>query len=271
MVFGTLYGWARETQFLMLLVLTFLLFAAIVLGESVARWWLRVYAKYRVWKPYFRAEFGLNSLAYPNFPSPARFLVNGDGERGSEIPRHAPKLYRVLVAGGSAVECYALDQEATWPVLLQRILERPENLEKLGASHVHVGNIGKSGVGAEILDCILKRVLPCFPRFDAIIIMVGASDVLRWLHAGAPPTPPPAITAATLDEIFGCYPLRPFGPQLRRTALAEITRRIYRAVVRPTWRHGVLRLPPTCCLADARQRARGANQRRTLRGRCQKL
>jgi len=106
-------------------------------------------------------------------------------------------LYRVLVAGGSAAESYILDQEASWPIVLQRILERPENLKRLGASHVHVGNIGKSGVGAELLDFILQRVLRRMDRLDVIMIMVGASDALHWLHEGAPPTPFRPSTADT--------------------------------------------------------------------------
>jgi lysophospholipase L1-like esterase len=218
------------------LLLLFLLVAIIVLGEYLARWGLWVQHKYCVWRPYFRQESGLDAQAFPNFPSPARFFVNRDGERGSEVPRHAPSLYRALVAGGSAVECYALDQELSWPAVLQRILERPENLKKLGATHVHVGNIGKSGVGSEMLSFILRHVLQRLPRLDVIIIMVGATDAVQWLHAGAPLIPP-AVTIESIEKQLGCHPRGPFGPQLRRTALAEVAHRIYRAVLRPTLRH----------------------------------
>ena len=214
------------------------LLAAILAAEFVARWWFRGQDKYWLWKPYCREEFGLVAEAYPKCPSPVRFIVNSDGERGYEVPRNVPKLYRVLVAGGSAAESYILDQEASWPMVLQRILERPENLKKLGASHVHIGNIGKSGVGAEMLDFILQRVLGRMGRFDAIMIMVGASDALHWLHAGGPPTPVRAITADTdMDNIFGWHPLGPFRLRLRKTALTEVARRIHRVVMRPTWRH----------------------------------
>ena len=176
------------TFFPTLLTIALLLLAAIAVAELIARWWFRVQDKYRLWKPYCREEFGLVPGAFPKCPSPVRFIVNSDGERGSEVPRNAPMLYRVLVAGGSAAESYILDQEASWPIVLQRILERPENLKRLGASHVHVGNIGKSGVGAELLDFILQRVLRRMDRLDVIMIMVGASDALHWLHEGAPPT-----------------------------------------------------------------------------------
>ena len=60
------------------------------------------------------------------------------------------------------------------------------------ASRVHVGNIARSGVGSEALDLILERVLPRYPRLSAMVVLVGASDVLRWLEVGAPATPPAA-------------------------------------------------------------------------------
>ncbi len=176
--------------------------------------------------------------AYPKCPSPVRFIVNSDGERGYEVPRDVPKLYRILVAGGSAAESYILDQESSWPLVLQRILERPENLRKLGASHVHVGNIGQSGIGAELLDFILQRVLGRMGRFDAIMIMVGASDALHWLHEGAPPTPYRPSTADTnMDNIFGWHPCGPFKLRVRQMALTEVVRRVHRLVMRPVWRH----------------------------------
>jgi hypothetical protein len=211
--------------------------AAVLVAEFVARWGLRAQDKYWLWKPYYREYYGLDSRAYQNCPSPVRFIVNGEGERGYELPRNAPKLYRVLVAGGSAAESYALDQDTSWPVVLQRILERPENLKKLGATHVHVGNIGKSGVGAEMLDFILQRVLRRMGPIDVIMIMVGASDSLHWLHSGAPPTPHRSITPKTnMDDIFGWHPLGPFRMHPRQMALTEIVRRIHRVVLKPIWR-----------------------------------
>jgi lysophospholipase L1-like esterase len=212
--------------------------AAILVAEFAARWWFRAQDKYWLWKPYCREEFGLVPGAYPKCPSPVHFIVNSDGERGYEVPRNVPKLYRVLVAGGSAAESYILDQEASWPIVLQHILERPENLKSLGASHVHVGNIGKSGVGAELLDFILQPVLRRMGRLDAIMIMVGASDALHWLHAGAPPTPFRPLTAETnMDDVFGWHPLGPFRLRLRQAALTEVVRRVHRVVMRPVWHH----------------------------------
>ena len=212
--------------------------AAVASGELAARCWLRMCDSYYVRAPYERHEFGLHREVFPGFPSPARFIVNSEGERADEIPRRCPRLYRILVAGGSAPECLLLDQEASWPVLLQRILECPENLKLLAASHVHVGNIGKSEVGSEALAVILEMVLRRMKRLDAVIIMVGATDVFRWLQAGAPPIQVRAVTSSSdLTEYFAWLPLGSFRWRPRQSALAEIVRRIRQVVLRPTIYH----------------------------------
>ena len=220
-----------------LAALPIVLVAAIVLSELGARWWLRTRSSYYVWPPYYRHIFGLDPKIFPNFPSPVHFTVNREGERGAEIPRNYEKLYRVLVAGGSAPECYILDQEASWPTRLQRILERAENLKKLGASHVHVGNIGRSGVGSEALELILRMVLPRVERLDLAIIMVGASDVFHWLQAGAPPAAVREVTTTSdLSKFFSWQPLGPFSRRPRQTALAHIARRARQIMLRPVRR-----------------------------------
>jgi lysophospholipase L1-like esterase len=136
--------------------------------------------------------------------------VNRDGERGDDPPRVAAgeTLYRVLVVGGSQPEGYLLDQDRSWPGALNRLLGAPEQLRALGASKAHAGSIARSGVGAEALDLLLSRVLPRYPRLAAIVILVGASDVLRWLEEGAPPSPGSRPRTA---DLFRCHPDGPFG------------------------------------------------------------
>ncbi len=223
---------------LLSLALASIAFAVAIGGaEMAARYWLKARKVFFVWTPHFRHEMNLSPEAFPNFPSPARFVVNSEGERGEEVPHRAAKLFRILVAGGSAPECYVLDQEASWPMLLQRTLSRPENLDALGASHVHVGNIGKSGVGAEALDFILRMILPRMARLDAIILMVGGSDVFHWLQASAPETPAREVIRETnLSNYFGWQPVGPFRWNVRRMALTEIARRLHQVLVRPVRR-----------------------------------
>src|SRR5262249_60469 len=142
----------------------------IVVAEFAARRWLRIQNRHYVWAPHYCFECDLEPSVFPDFRHHIVFRINSQGERSCEPPARYTRLYRILVAGGSGPECIMLDQEDSWPVLMQRILERPENLKKLGASHVHVGNIGKSGIGSEVLSAILKAVLQPGLRLDAVIL-----------------------------------------------------------------------------------------------------
>jgi hypothetical protein len=169
---------------------------------------------------------------FPMLESTVHFDVNRDGERGGDVPR-SPGLYRVLVGGGSQAEGFLLDQYTSWPGALQRMLERPENLNRLGASHVHVGSIARSGVGSEALDLIFDRTLRRYPRLQLIVIHVGATDVLRWLEYDAPSLPVPVRTA----DVFRCHPEGPFGWKPRSLAAWELTRRVRRRWLRPVQVH----------------------------------
>jgi hypothetical protein len=88
-----------------------------------------------------------------------------------------------------------------------------------------VGSIARSGVGSEALGFVLERVLPRYQRLSAIVILVGASDVLRWLEEGAPDRPSSRPTTA---ELFRCHPEGPFGWTPSTSALVEVGRRAWR-------------------------------------------
>ncbi len=195
----------------------------VVAAECGARWWLRYRRDYYVFQPGLRLRMRPASDVCPEIESLVRFDVNADGERGDEAPRSVDGLYRVLVAGGSNPEGYLLDQDTSWPGALQRLLERPECLRKLKAHRVHVGNIGRSGVGTEALDCIFERVLPRYPRLQLIVVLVGVSDVSRWLQHGAPPYPPPGVRTS---DLFKCHPEGPFDWKPRNLALVHLLERL---------------------------------------------
>jgi lysophospholipase L1-like esterase len=207
----------------------------VVAAELAARWWLRR-GGYYVFPPGLRLRLYPDRQVFPELEPVVRFEVNGDGERGSEVPRtrRGETLFRVLVVGGSQPEGYFLDQDTSWPGALQRLLEEPGPLQRLGATRAHVGNIGRSGVGSEGLDLILERVLPRYSRLQAIVILVGASDFLRWLEQGAPPCPPTPVPAS---EVFRCHPEGRFGWTLRKLAALELLLRIRRRWFRPVEVH----------------------------------
>jgi hypothetical protein len=195
--------------------------------EAGCRWWIRRRSRYHVWPPRTRLELQLDRDVFPDLDPRARFDINADGERGADAPADTSGLLRILAVGGSAVECYALDQPKTWTGVLERLLNEPDRLRALGARRVHVGNVGHSGVGSAELDRILECLLPQYRRLDVILIMVAASDVYHWLEEGAHPSRPPSPVPE--DMLFACHPAHPFGWKPSRWAATEIARRVRRA------------------------------------------
>ncbi|MGH7754584.1 MAG: hypothetical protein ACREN5_17395 [Gemmatimonadales bacterium] len=201
------------------------------LGEAVGRWWIRRRSGYYVWPPRLRINVRLAPGISSRLEPEARFMVNAVGERGADLDGPREGVFRILVAGGSAAECFALDQAKSWPAAVERLLGAPDALRALGAGRAHVGNIGRSGVAARQLDVIFEHVLPQYGRLSAIVIMVGAADVVHWLEDGAPlslETAPPAVA-----ETFACHPQQRFGLMPAQWALAEVARRVRRAWLRP--------------------------------------
>jgi lysophospholipase L1-like esterase len=205
--------------------------ALLAIAEIACRWWMRRRSRYHVWPPHARQEIRLAADVFPDLEPRVRFEINRDGERGGEVPRDTAGLYRVLATGGSAVECFALDQPTSWPAALERLLDTPQSRQALGARSVHVGNIGHSGVGSAELDLIFDRVLPQYRRVDVILIMVGTSDVYHWIEEGARASSPPSPVPEAL--LFGGYPRQRFGWKPGSWALAEAARRLRRRWLRP--------------------------------------
>ena len=202
-------------------------------AELIARWWIRRRTPYRVWPPGMRLEVRQHPDVFPEIEPRVRMNINSDGERGDEAPRDAGGtggLFRILVAGGSAAECYALDQQTSWPGSLERLLNQEDPLRALGARRVHVGNIARSGVSAPELDLIFERVLPTYDRLDAVIVMVGASTVYHWLEEGAPERPPAVVPEASL---FAYHPAQRFSWNPRASAVAELVRRLRQSWLKP--------------------------------------
>ena len=220
----SMFGW----------ILTTLLLApvAYVAAELGARAWIRRRRHYYVLPPGLRLRLDVDRATFPQLEPVARFDVNREGERGGEVPR-SPGLYRVLVGGGSQAEGFLLDQYTSWPGALERLRAQPEHLNRLGATCAHVGSIARSGVGAEGLDLILDRTLPRYPRLQLIIILVGATDVLRWLEHDAPLLPAPVRTS----DAFRCHPEGPFGWKPRSLAAFELMLRARRRWLRPVQVH----------------------------------
>jgi hypothetical protein len=178
-------------------------------AELASRAWLQNRGRYYVWPPHWRAEIQLDSKGLPWLPPVARWSINSQGERGAEPPTDWSDTARVVVAGGSTTECYFLDQEATWAEQLSGLLNAPGVPQRFGAKQVHVGNIGRSVMDAEFQTTIFEKVLPNYDRLDLVVLFMGNSEAVRWMHlreAAEYPTQQPPTS-----HLFGAHPEGPFG------------------------------------------------------------
>lgn len=199
---------------------------AFVIAELITRAWLAKHGRYFIWPPWSRTRMELDREALPMLERTTRIEINADGERGDPPPARGERAYRVLVTGGSVAECYFLDQDTAWPAVIQRILNQPENRKRLGVERVHVGNVARSLVTCRHVAHMLAKTLPRYPKLDAIVLMVGASDLVYWLEQRTPPvlddSPPPA------SQVFGAHPEGPFGWTHRNLALRRLASQVRR-------------------------------------------
>ncbi len=194
------------------------------IAELLARAWIRMRGSSYVWSPRRRTLQVLDPESLPGLPELARFEVNRDGERGDEPPAEAWEAYRILVLGGSSTECRYIDQKSTWPAVVQQFLNQPESLDLLRARRAHVGNVGRSLTNCRQLKVILERVLPRYDQLDAIVLMIGASDVVQWLASGAGT----AVDRAAVpdEELFDEQPFGSFGSSFGWTPSTLALRRV---------------------------------------------
>lgn len=202
-------------------------------AELAARQILRRSGYYR-YVPNFRAHMELDRDALPALDPVARFYINEDGERGGPAPKPGEDVFRALVIGGSAAECYFLDQDRTWSAVVERALNEPEALAALGAPRVHVGNISRAIVPCSGLCTILERSLPRYPKLDLILIMTAASDLVKWLEQKMPPVMPPAHLS--LDALFEQHPEHRWGLSPKRSASWALLSRARRRLLAPVAR-----------------------------------
>lgn len=206
-----------------LLTVALLLLAAIA-GELLVRRSIRRGKLYAVYAPGSRVRLELDRATHPTLEPVVTYSINRDGERGPEPPADARGLYRVLVTGGSAAEGFLNDQDSCWPMALGARLSAPESLAVLRRTRVHVGTIGRSGFDAAALERTCRQILPRYRTLDAIIVITGAGDVMRWLAASTPQTGDG--WESTVRETFAWHPELRFAWTPRRLALAESYRRL---------------------------------------------
>lgn len=202
-----------------------------VVAELVARWVIRKRDRWYALTPNQRLEMRLDREALPSLEPVVRSEINADGERGDPLPAHWKHTQRILVAGGSAAECYLLDQASTWSQVLQDELNRSQ---ALGPERVHVGNISRSLVACDYLTLMLERILPRYERLDCLITFVGASDVVAWLESETPSSV--QAREIPLDMCFPLHPRTRFRWSLRGCALRRVAVGLYWKWLKPVGR-----------------------------------
>ena len=195
--------------------------AAVAVAEMFARVRLARQGHVFVHRPHTRRRFQVSRDALPALPSTVRFESNADGERAGPVPADPEGTLRVLVAGGSAAECYMLDQDVTWPARLEARLRDDPRIER----PVHVGNVARSLIACRQIEAVLAAALPRFHSLDVIVLMVGASDLVSWFEARTPP----AISRDDVDVTRYCeeHPFGPFRWTPKGSALYRVARRLF--------------------------------------------
>jgi lysophospholipase L1-like esterase len=127
-----------------------------------------------VWPPNLVYVFHPDPNIFSGINGESYFTINSMGYRGKEIKNHNNE-YRILILGGSTSECLYLDDEETWPYLLEKKLGETINRKK-----VVTMNLGKSGHGLRN-NLLALKYLPDYYEPDLIIVLAGANDVLYKL------------------------------------------------------------------------------------------
>jgi lysophospholipase L1-like esterase len=207
----------------------------VVCAEYATRSIVRLRRRYLVHFPGERMLFEVDPRLSSHMEPRVRYETNADGARGAEPPPSGPGTLRIAVIGGSATECYLLDQPTSWPERMAAHLAAAEASSAAGRRAVHVANLGRSEMTTAAAAMVIEHALARHQAPDVVILMVGISDMLRWLKLGTPEQ----IPQQTASDIFDIHPEGPFSWRPRSMALAHLARRAMRRWRR--WREPVRR------------------------------
>jgi lysophospholipase L1-like esterase len=153
-----------------------------VIGLVVAEVLLRIVSppndRYYVWMPNQSAELRPMPNVMPGVGPLARFHVNSQGIIGQEWGAERDREYRILTVGGSTTECLYLDQEKSWPALVQTGLKETADGRK-----VWVGNLGKAGHNSRDHLALMRLAIHQYD-VDAVVILLGGNDMVHRLLQG---------------------------------------------------------------------------------------
>ncbi|HKW34568.1 MAG TPA: GDSL-type esterase/lipase family protein [Candidatus Acidoferrum sp.] len=131
--------------------------------------------------PKTRSEFRPSNLGIP-VPGVSTFSVNEIGLRGPSEPARVQGTYKIITIGNSTTEDEAQDDTREWSHLLMEELN-----EKQSNSRVWVANAGVSG-HTTVDNLAVMQALPVFSRVDAVILVLGQTDMGATLTFHGAPT-----------------------------------------------------------------------------------
>jgi hypothetical protein len=201
----------------------------IVLIELSARLWLRYVSRTYVWKPYTNFDITPDPAVLPELSPRTSFKANSLGLRGREAPT-ADRVFRVVACGGSAVECFSLDESEAWPALVEKHLSEPAAKARLGVDDVHVLNFAKSGFTNESLGYLFPRVLDRVGPIDVLTITTGTAAVNAWTKSGTPADG--RVQGNAWDDVHW-HTESDYGLTLGTCATSELVRRAVHIWKRP--------------------------------------
>ncbi len=185
----------------------------LLLAELAARGALT--DRYYLWPPNlsrtFHAEDGEASRGA------TRFTINDFGVRGDAY--HDENVLRIMAAGGSTTICALLDDGDAWPHLAQELVNA-----ELGAQALWVGNVGRLGHTTAQHLLQVERLLDQHSELDAVLLLVGANDMLIHLSLARGLTQLRLVRSATdraRGGTFSAVPLDPATPWYRPAGIVE--------------------------------------------------
>lgn len=128
--------------------------------------------------PGTREVFKPDPRFVPGVQGDGRLSINELGVRGDPLPPRS-EAYRILCVGGSTTECLYLDDEETWPHLLQ------DRLTEAWGRPVWVGNAGISGYATTEHLPFLER-FGALSEMDCVVVMAGFNDFALMTFAERP-------------------------------------------------------------------------------------
>lgn len=119
------------------------------------------------------------------------FSVNEIGLRGGPEPSNR-KVYKIITLGSSTTEDETQDDSREWSHLLMQDLN-----ERQSSVQIWIANAGVSGY-TTVENLAEMKDLPVFARANAIILVLGQTDMSATLVAGGAPTQPDLDRSAAI-------------------------------------------------------------------------